>query len=75
MKEENFKELLSLPEINASGIANKMFGEKPSSRSRLNDKVNNRKSGNGHQRLTDEDLAKAKTVLKDLADKIYRLIQ
>ncbi len=72
MNEKDFKEILDLPEINATGVANKMFGEKTSSRSRLNDKVNNRKSGNGYARLTEEDLSKGETVLRELAETILK---
>ncbi|NII81711.1 MULTISPECIES: hypothetical protein [unclassified Pedobacter] len=70
MTEDNLKEILAMPEINATGIAKKLYGDKPTSRSRLNDKVANRKSGNGHQRLTDDDLAKASAILQDLAKAI-----
>lgn len=74
MDEEKFKAVLALPEINASGIANKMFGEKQSSRSRLNDKINKRKSGNGHQRLTEDDLKKGEEVLRSLANDILEAV-
>lgn len=73
MTEDNFKEILAMPEINATGIAKKLYGEKSTSRSRLNDKIANRKSGNGHQRLTDDDLKKAAAILKELADNINKL--
>jgi len=73
MTEDNFKEILAMPEINATGIAKKLYGDKPTSRSRLNDKIANRKSGNGHQRLTDDDLKNAAAILKELADNINKL--
>jgi len=71
MKEDDFKEILSRPEINATGIANKMFEGKSNPRTRLHSKVNNVKAGNGLARLTEGDLSKAWEVLKDLADDIY----
>lgn len=70
MTEDNLKEILAMPEINATGIAKKLYGDKPTSRSRLNDKVANRKSGNGHQRLTEDDLNKSAIILRDLAETI-----
>ncbi|WP_026902958.1 hypothetical protein [Pedobacter glucosidilyticus] len=70
MKEEDFKEILERPEINATGIANKMYEGKSNPRSRLYNKVNRVKSGHSTQQLTDEDLKKAWGVLKDLADAI-----
>ena len=73
MTEDNFKEILAMPEINATGIAKKLYGDKPTSRSRLNDKIANRKSGNGHQRLTDDDLKNAAAILKEMADNITKL--
>lgn len=73
MTEDDFKEILAMPEINATGIAKKLYGDKPTSRSRLNDKIANRKSGNGHQRLTDDDLKNAAAILKELADNINKL--
>lgn len=71
MKEQDLKDLLARPELNATGIANKMFEGKSNPRGRLYNKVNNVKSGHSAQRLTDEDLSKAWEVLKDLADDIY----
>lgn len=71
MKEKDFKELLARPEINATGIASKMFEGKSNARSRLYNKVNNIASGHSTQRLTDDDLSKAWEVLKELADEIY----
>jgi len=73
MTEDNFKDILAMPEINATGIAKKLYGDKPTSKSRLNDKIANRKSGNGHQRLTEDDLIKAAVILKDLANTINKL--
>ena len=62
---------MARPEINATGIATKMFEGKANPRARLHNKINNAKSGNGYARLTDDDLTKAWEVLKDLADDIY----
>jgi len=71
MKEQDLKDLLARPEINATGIAAKIYQGKSNPRGRLYNKVNNVKTGNGVARLTDEDLLKAWEVLKDLADAIY----
>ncbi|WP_231492194.1 hypothetical protein [Pedobacter sp. Leaf170] len=71
MKEDDFKQIMARPEINATGIANKMYEGIANPRVRLHNKINNAKSGNGHARLTDDDLSKAWEVLKDLADDIY----
>ena len=71
MNEKDFKDLLARPEINATGIASKLFEGKSNARSRLYNKVNNVTSGHSTQRLTEEDLMKAWEVLKDLADAIY----
>ena len=71
MKEQDLKDLLARPELNATGIANKMYEGKSNPRGRLHSKVNNLKSGNGYARLTEDDLSKAWEVLKDLADDIY----
>lgn len=71
MNENDFKDLLARPEINATGIAGKLFEGKSNPRGRLFNKVNNIKTGNGAARLTEEDLNKAWEVLKELADAIY----
>jgi hypothetical protein len=70
MTEDNLKEILAMPEINATGIAKKLYGDKPTSKSRLNDKIANRASGNGHARLTQKDLDDAAVILEGLAKAI-----
>lgn len=71
MKEQDLKALLTRPELNKSGIADKMFEGKSNPRGRLHNKMNNVKSGHSTQRLTEDDLKKGWEVLKDLADDIY----
>ncbi|GAB1462272.1 hypothetical protein [Pedobacter sp.] len=73
MDENNFKEILQMPEINKSAIAAKMyFPNSPvTAKTRLANKVNGTVAGSGAQRLTEEDLKKGEEVLRNLADAIY----
>lgn len=61
------------PIINLSKLADKMWPENKSSRSKLTNKLNENTVGNGKQRITENDLINAKKVLKKLADDIYRI--
>jgi len=71
MKEHELKELLERPELNKSGIADKMYPNNKHARTTLSAKIAGRKLGNGVARLTDDDLKKGWEVLKELADAIY----
>ena len=70
MKEQDFKDLLAREELNNSAIADKMYPDTKYARTTLSAKLAGRKAGNGHARLTEDDLKKAWKVLKDLADDI-----
>ena len=70
---EAFKAILERPELNKSAIADRMYPNTKYARTSLNNKLNERKSGNDTIRvLTDEDLKKGWDVLKDLADAINK---
>ncbi|MBC7744437.1 MAG: hypothetical protein H7096_04980 [Flavobacterium sp.] len=68
---EAFKAILERNELNKSAIADKMYPNSKYARTALNNKLNERKSGNDTIRvLTDDDLKKGWEVLKDLSDAI-----
>ena len=61
------------PLISQSNLALKMYPDTPkSAKSKFSNKLNEAKAGNGKQRLTDEDLKKAWSALKDLANEINK---
>lgn len=72
MKEQDLKDLLARPELNKSGIADKMYPKNKFARTTLNNKLKESKHGSDSvRRLNEDDLSKAWEVLKDLADDIY----
>jgi hypothetical protein len=59
--------------ISQSNLALKMFPNTPkSAKSKLSNKLNEAKAGNGKQRLTDDDIKIGWKVLKDLAEDIMQ---
>lgn len=72
MKEQELKDLLARPEINKSGIADKMYPNNKYARTTLNNKLNEKQYGKDSARkFNEDDLTRAWEVLKDLADDIY----
>ncbi|ASK29697.1 hypothetical protein CEY12_06085 [Chryseobacterium sp. T16E-39] len=61
------------PIINMSQLSNEMWPDNKNARIKLYNKLNEKISGSGTQRITDKDLEDAKRVLNKLADEIKKL--
>lgn len=59
--------------INMSQLANEMWPENKNARVKLYNKLQEKKSGSGIQRITEDDIKEAKRVLNKLADDIKKL--
>lgn len=72
--EMNLKQFLEEnPIINSSQLANQMWPDNKSARSKLTNKLNENIAGTGKQRITEDDEKKAIDVLKKLAKAIESL--
>lgn len=63
------------PIINQTKLAEKMWPENKSSRSKLSNKLNENIAGNGKQRITAQDIEKAKDALKKLTENINEFLK
>ncbi|WP_231489895.1 hypothetical protein [Pedobacter sp. Leaf170] len=72
MNSEDLKVILNNPLINTSAFAAKMFptNTPASAKTRLHNKLKENVAGSGKQRLTDEDIAAANKILKELVSEI-----
>lgn len=68
------KEFLNAnPIVDKSSLAKLMWPENKSAKSKLYNKLSENIVGTGKQRVTEKDFEDAKTVLRKLADEIYKL--
>lgn len=70
----NLKDFLDKnPLINMSQLANEMWPGNKNARIKLYNKLNEKKAGTGIQRITDDDIEKAKEILGKLSKEIKKL--